>query len=276
MKTSRTVYRYRSNLQMRDEPLITELNRLAGLHPGYGFWKMYQRLRLDGFIWNHKRIHRIYKKLNLNIRRKHKRRLPNRLCAQTQAPLMPNQIWSMDFMHDVLYNGRKVKILNIIDEFNRQALSMIIDTSITAERVVEILTRLIELYGIPMILRTDNGPEFISHLLLDWCHRNRIQHQFIQPGKPTQNCYIERFNGTYRKEILDAYVFYSMQELREITEKWKNEYNTYRPHDSLGGITPERFLLNYGKLATQQANAEFTTIQQNNNNKNLIKLAEWY
>lgn len=272
MSTSRTVFRYRSNLPERDEPVITELNRLAGRHPGYGFWKMYQRLRLEGFIWNHKRIYRVYTNLNLNIRRKHKRRLPTRFRIEAQVPQIPNQIWSMDFMHDVLYNGRKIKILNILDEFNRQALSMTVDTTIGASRVVETLNRLIEINGKPQYIRTDNGPEFISHILLDWCHKKRIQHQFIQPGKPSQNCYIERFNGTFRKEILDAYVFYSLDELRSRTESWKTEYNTYRPHDSLGGITPERFLLNYGKLAPQKATGEFTTIQQNNKNKNLINL----
>lgn len=272
LSTSRTVFRYRSNLAERDEPVILELNRLAGRHPGYGFWKMYQRLRLDGLIWNHKRVYRVYTNLNLNIRRKHKRRLPSRACLHTQAPLIPNQMWSMDFMHDVLYNGRKVKILNIIDEFNRQALTMTVDTTIASRRVVEILDRLIELNGKPQYLRSDNGPEFISHSLLDWCHRNRIQHQFIQPGKPTQNCFIERFNGTYRKEILDAFVFYSIDELRTQTENWRHEYNSYRPHDSLGGMTPERYLLNYGKLALQNANAEFTTIQQSNKNNFLINL----
>ena len=277
LKLSRTVFNYSSCKEAKDTVVIEELNRLAGRHPGYGFWKMYQRLRLEGHNWNHKRIYRVYTQMNLNIRRKHKRRLPARKAVAAQVPEQPNQMWSMDFMHDALYNGRKIKVLNIIEEYNRQALAMVVDKGISSMRVIEVLDRLIEKYGKPICIKTDNGPEFISHILMDWCHKRRIQHQFIQPGKPSQNCFIERFNGSFRKEILDAYVFYSLNELKLITENWMNEYNTYRPHDSLQGLTPERFLLKYGKLSTQDSSAEFTTFQQNINIKNdLIKFDSWY
>jgi putative transposase len=147
---------------------------------------------------------------------------------------------------------------------------MEVDTSICSTRVVEILDRLIEKHGKPKVIKSDNGPEFISHIMLDWCHNNRIRHQFIQPGKPTQNCFIERFNGSFRKEILDAYVFYSLNELKLVTENWMNEYNTYRPHDSLNGLTPELYLLKYGKLSPLKSSTEFTTVQQNSNNKNVF------
>ena len=271
LNLSRTVFNYESSKSEKDEKVITALNALAGRHPGYGFWKMYQRLRLEGYLWNHKRVHRVYTNMNLNIRRKHKRRLPNRLSVPAKSPQNINEIWSMDFMHDVLYNGRKIKVLNVVEEFNRQALVMEVDTSICSSRVVEILNRLIEKHGKPKVIKSDNGPEFISHIMLDWCHKNRIQHQFIQPGKPTQNCFIERFNGSFRKEILDAYVFYSLNELKLITENWMNEYNTYRPHESLNGLTPELYLLKCGKLSPLKTFAEFTTVQQNNNsNKNVF------
>lgn len=271
LNLSRTVFNYESSKSEKDEKVITALNALAGRHPGYGFWKMYQRLRLEGYLWNHKRVHRVYTNMNLNIRRKHKRRLPNRLSVPAKSPQNINEIWSMDFMHDVLYNGRKIKVLNVVEEFNRQALTMEVDTSICSSRVVEILNRLIEKHGKPKVIKSDNGPEFISHIMLDWCHKNRIQHQFIQPGKPTQNCFIERFNGSFRKEILDAYVFYSLNELKLITENWMNEYNTYRPHESLNGLTPELYLLKCGKLSPLKTFAEFTTVQQNNNsNKNVF------
>lgn len=271
LNLSRTVFNYESSKSEKDEKVITALNALAGRHPGYGFWKMYQRLRLEGYLWNHKRVHRVYTNMNLNIRRKHKRRLPNRLSVPAKSPQNINEIWSMDFMHDVLYNGRKIKVLNVVEEFNRQALAMEVDTSICSSRVVEILNRLIEKHGKPKVIKSDNGPEFISHIMLDWCHKNRIQHQFIQPGKPTQNCFIERFNGSFRKEILDAYVFYSLNELKLITENWMNEYNTYRPHESLNGLTPELYLLKCGKLSPLKTFAEFTTVQQNNNsNKNVF------
>lgn len=178
----------------------------------------------------------------------------------------------MDFMTDVLYNGRRVRVLNVIDDYNREALAMEVDTSLPSERVIKILERLKETHGKPQIIRTDNGPEFISHKLLDWCHRNRIQMQFIEPGKPMQNGLIERFNGTFRKEILDAYVFYSLNELKSITENWMHEYNNYRPHDSLNSMTPMSYMLNYGKLPTAQKPApslpQFNI--SNSNHHNLI------
>jgi len=256
LKLSRTVYHYKTVTAGRDDILIAELNRLAGKHPGYGFWKMHHRLRMDGFKWNHKRVYRVYTTMKLNIRRKHKRRLPSRMAIAMSIPALPNQVWSMDFMSDSLYNGRKVKIFNVLDDFNRQALAMEVDTSMNSKRVTEILDRLIEKHGKPITIRTDNGPEFMSNLLLDWCHRRRIQHQFIQPGKPVQNCLIERFNGSYRKENLDAYVFYSLNELRLVTERWMMEYNTYRPHESLKGLTPELYLSKHYNEQEQLNNFE--------------------
>jgi len=206
---------------------------------------MYDRLRIEGHPWNHKRVYRVYTSLKLNLRRKHKRRLPHRPAVPMSIPLAPNQMWSMDFMNDSLYDGRKVKIFNVLEEFNRQALCMEVDTSINSKRVIELLDRLIEKHNKPLSIRTDNGPEFMSNIFLDWCHRRKIYHQFIQPGKPVQNSLVERFNGSYRKEILDAYIFYSLNEFRLVTENWKNEYNQYRPHDSLKGLTPELYLINY-------------------------------
>lgn len=256
LKLSRTVYHYKTATAGRDDTVIGELNRLAGKHPGYGFWKMYDRLRMDGFKWNHKRVYRVYTSMKLNIRRKHKRRLPTREAVAMSIPALPNQVWSMDFMSDSLYDGRKVKVFNVLEDFNRQALAMEVDTSMNSKRVTEFLDRLIEKNGKPMTIRTDNGPEFMSHLLLDWCHRRRIQHQFIQPGKPVQNCLIERFNGSYRKEILDAYVFYSLNELRLVTKRWMNEYNTYRPHESLNGLTPELYLSKHYNEQEQLNNFE--------------------
>lgn len=252
MQVSRTVYRYVAKPR-EDAPVIDQLQRLASHHPGYGFWKMNDRLRLEGFNWNHKKIYRVYTELKLNIRRRHKRRLPSRVKMPLTIPPQPRHTWSMDYMTDTLYNGRRVRILNIMDDYNRQALAMEVDFTLPSGRIITLLEQLKEIYGKPQIIRTDNGPEFISHKLLDWCHRQRIQLQFIQPGKPMQNGLIERFNGTYRKEILDAYVFYSLQELRTVTEQWKNEYNYDRPHDSLNKMTPISYVLNYGKLAPAQS-----------------------
>ena len=206
--------------------------------------------------------------MNLHLRRKHKRRLPSRESIPMVIPSQPNQMWSMDFVHDSLYDGRRVRTLNVLEDFNRQALAMEVDTSINAKRMIELLDRLIEKHGKPIAVRTDNGPEFVSHIFMDWCHRKRIRQQFIQPGKPVQNSLIERFNGTYRKEVLDAYVFYTVQELRNITTQWMAQYNQYRPHESLQNLTPELYLFKYGKRTLENNLEEFTTFQPNNNEIN--------
>ncbi len=249
LKLSRTVFQYEQK-EKDDAKIITQLNALAGQHPGYGFWKMYDRLRLEGKRYNHKKVYRIYTTLKMNLRRKHKRRLPARVSIPIEIPGAMNQSWSMDFMSDALYDGRRIKILNIIDDHNRQALAMKVDTSIPSAKVIDTLNQLLELHGKPARIRTDNGPEFISHQLMNWCHHKRIQMQFIQPGKPMQNSLVERFNGTYRKEILDAYVFYSLKELKTITQNWMEEYNYERPHDALKNLPPIRYVLKYGKQGT--------------------------
>jgi len=270
VRISRTVYSYAAK-PSQDEAVISELERLAGKHPGYGFWKMNDRLKLDGFKWNHKKVYRVYTALKLNLRRRHKRRLPARQPVKITIPSAPNRMWSMDFMTDTLYDGRKVRILNIIDDFNRQALAMETDTSIPSKQVIQTLERLIEIHGKPISIRIDNGPEFISHRLMDWCHKNRIQMQFIQPGKPAQNSLIERFNGSYRKEILDAYVFYNLNELRAITRDWMQEYNNYRPHDSLGGMTPTAYVLKYGKRPSIEPTLRLPHSNTDSDNNNEMK-----
>jgi len=269
VRISRTVYGYAAK-PSQDEAVIAELERLAGKHPGYGFWKMNDRLKMEGHHWNHKKVYRVYTALKLNLRRRHKRRLPARQAIAISIPATPNRMWSLDFMTDTLYDGRKVRILNIIDDYNRQALAMEADISIPAKQVTYILERLVETHGKPVAIRTDNGPEFISHRLTDWCHRNRIQMQFIQPGKPVQNSLIERFNGSYRKEILDAYVFYSLDELRTITQEWMQQYNNERPHDALGGMTPTAYVLKYGKRSALEPALRlphFNTSDDNDNDE---------
>ncbi len=233
---SRSVYYYRSI--RNDQPVIEKLQMMADKRPTEGFWKMYFRIRKEGLTWNHKRIHRVYKLLKLNMKRKGKRRLPARILQPLQAVDQINASWSMDFMSDALMSGRKFRTLNLMDDYNREALGIEVDTSLPAERVVRVLEQVTDWRGLPKRIRVDNGPEFISSKLALWCEEKGITLQFIQPGKPTQNAYIERFNGSFRKHVLDAYLFENRDQVRALAEEWMDDYNLYRPHDALNGRSP--------------------------------------
>ncbi len=235
-------YRPPSDRLERDTEVITALTALAAAQPRWGFWKCYDRLRLDGRPWNWKRVHRVYRALRLHLPRRTKRRLPKRVLLPMDAPAMLNRTWALDFMHDMLYDGRRFRTLNVLDEGNREGLAIEVGTSLTGQRVTSVLDQLIAIHGAPRALRCDNGPELLSRALTGWCERHGVLLQHIQPGKPNQNAYIERFNRTYRREVLDAYVFGSLAQVRAETETWLATYNTERPHDSLGGVPPLTFL----------------------------------
>ena len=217
------------------------LEGLVLRHPTIGFWQSYYRLRIRGYTWNHKKVRRVYRNMNLNIRRKPKKRLPERVKQPLTYTTSPNQVWSIDFMSDSLQDGRKARLFNVIEDFNRESLAVEVDTSLPTKRVIRVLNRLVEERGAPANLRMDNGPEFISHLLAEWCNKRKITLQFIQPGKPMQNAFIERKNGSLRRELLNAYVFTSLDELRAFCEEWRIDYNTERPHKSLGYLPPAMF-----------------------------------
>jgi len=225
-----------------DQPIIDALLELTGKHPAIGFWQCYYRLRAMGRLWNHKRVYRVYTALRLNIRRRAKKRLPARAKQQLFQPEGPNQVWSLDFMHDSLWDGRTFRMLNVIDDYNRQVLWIETDTSLPAQRVIRVLENLKESRGLPEMIRVDNGPEFISRKLDRWCKEHNLTLAFIQPGKPTQNAYVERLNGSIRSELLNAYIFKTLSEVREKTQQWKYDYNHNRPHKSLGYKTPVELL----------------------------------
>lgn len=237
MEIYRSYFYYKSK---KDDAPIEEAIRLAAEF-GDGFDKIYQRLRKAGYTWNHKKVYRVYRKMLFNKRSRLKKRLPQRVKIPLETPEKNNDTWSMDFVSDKTESGRTFRVLNVMDDFNREAVAQEAYMSITAERVIHILEDAISSNGKPDCIRTDNGPEFISDKLKIWCMANGIQHKFTQPGKPTQNSYIERFNGSYRRAILDAYIFRNLDEVREITEKWRHDYNYNRPHEALGNMTPMEY-----------------------------------
>lgn len=240
---SRTAwYRRPVDPLVRDGEVIKAIEAVLEIRPRWGFWKCFDRLRLDDQPWNHKRVHRIYCAMGLNIPRRAKRRVPKRERQPMGVPAMLNKVWALDFMHDALYGGRAFRTLNVIDEANREGLAIEAGMSVPASRVVRVLEQLIEIHGRPEAIRCDNGPEFTSQKFADWCDENGIEVRYIQPGKPDQNAYVERFNRSYREEVLDAYLFESVDDVQEISDRWLTDYNQNRPHESLGGLPPATFL----------------------------------
>ena len=242
VRLSRTAWYRRPGSRMeRDRDVIEVLNEIVDRKPRWGFWKLHGRLRLEGCRINHKRLHRVYCEMGLNLPRRTRRRLPVRTRRRLSAPSSLNVIWTADFMADALYGGRWFRTLNVIDEGNRQALGIEVATSIPSARVIRVLEQLIEMHGKPAALRVDNGAEFTAHAFTEWCEEQQIELFYIEPDKPDQNAFVERFNRTYREEVLDAYLFDSLEQVREITESWIPEYNEERPHDSLGCVPPLTF-----------------------------------
>lgn len=265
---SRSSMYYQSSKQ--DQPVEEKLQEWAEKKPTEGFWKLFGRIRKEGLEWNHKRVHRVYKTLGMNLRRKHKRRLPERVKEPLTKQERINQSWSIDFMSDVLISGKRFRTLNIIDDYNREALAIEVDTSLPAARVKRVLQEVISWRGKPAQIRTDNGPEFIAFELSAWCEKEYIHLQYIQPGKPTQNAFIERFNGSFRRDVLDAYLFESLTQVRILAEEWMNDYNNHRPHEALNNLSPVTYrerAVNSGKLPDANNSAlKFPTIHSFSDN----------
>lgn len=255
----RSMYYYESKRD--DTAVIDELSKLAEQLPTNGFPEYFGRIRRV-HQWNHKRVRRVYRKMGLHIRCKHKRRLPQRIQQPLQQQPSLNKVWRMDFMQDSLTSGRKFRVLNVIDDFNRQGLAIRIATSFPGQEVTRILTQLIEEYGKPKRIRTDNGPEFISRSVQEFMQTNEIKPQFIQPGKPTQNAYIERFNRIFRTAVLNAYLFDDINQVRALAGTWLDDFNRNHPHKSLFGLSPIEFRedVNSGKLVFNDQLEQFTTI----------------
>ena len=240
---SQTCYRYEAKKDAENEKIANWLLRLTDNQRNWGFGLCYLHLRnVRGFKWNHKRVYRIYKALELNLRIKPRKRLNREKPEPLAVPEAINEVWSMDFMHDQLSDGRSFRVLNVIDDFNREALGIEIDFSLPSERVIRALKQIIEWRGRPLAIRCDNGPENISGVMQGWAEEAGISFQYIQPGKPQQNAYVERFNRTVRYEWLSQYYWQDLDEVRDHATRWIWSYNHERPNMALGGITPKQRL----------------------------------
>ncbi|CAM5210858.1 transposase [Alishewanella longhuensis] len=237
---SETCYRYQAKLSDKNAKIADWLLRLTEAHRSWGFGMCFYFLRnVKRFSCNHKRVLRIYRELELNLRIKPKKRLKRDKPDALAVPESMNQCWSMDFMHDQLEDGRSFRLLNIIDDFNREGLAIEVDFSLPAERVVRTLSQVIEWRGKPKQIRSDNGPEYISALLAEWAEKHEVELMFIQPGNPQQNAYVERYNRTVRYEWLNQYLFSSIAEVQDHATEWLWFYNNERPNKAIGGIPPK-------------------------------------
>jgi len=240
---SETCYRYQARLNDENAEIADWLIRLTHHQRNWGFGLCFLYLRnVQGFPWNHKRVYRIYRELELNLRIKPKKRLNREKPEPLAVPQAINDCWSMDFMHDQLADGRTFRLFNVIDDYNREGLGIEVDLSLPSLRVTRALDQIIEWRGKPSRIRCDNGPEYISQTLADWADQHGIRLEFIQPGKPQQNAYIERYNRTVRYDWLAHYLFESIKEVQAFSTRWLWTYNHERPHMALGGITPKQKL----------------------------------
>jgi putative transposase len=242
---SRTVFNYQPQMNVLNERLRKRLKELADRFRRYGHWRLFVLLRREGFQVNHKRTERIYREEKLSLRIRKRKKFAAVVRAPLPAPMRPNQGWAMDFVHDCLWHGRRFRCLTISDLFTRICPWIEVDFSLPALRVVRALERLGEMFGFPEWIRIDNGPEFISQELDEWAYRRGIKLDFIQPGKPAENGYIESFNGKFRDECLNQNYFLTLHEAKEGIESFRVEYNTIRPHSSLDDLTPTVFLKQY-------------------------------
>ena len=240
-KVSEGCYRYQPMLADENQLIADWLLRITNSQRNWGFGLCFLYLRnVKGFAWNHKRVYRIYRELELNLRIKPKKRLVREKPQALAVPAQPNHCWSMDFMHDQLSDGRSVRLFNVIDDFNREALCIEVDFSLPASRVKRALEQVIEWRGKPAMIRCDNGPEYISEVLKAWAAKQEITLGYIQPGNPQQNAYIERFNRTVRYDWLAHHLFGTLEELQEFATQWLWVYNHERPNMALDGYTPKQ------------------------------------
>ncbi len=256
---ARSCYYYRNHANPQTE-LRVRLKDLAGARVRYGYRRLHVLLLREGWQINHKRVYRLYNQEGLSIRLKTKKKRVSELRVPLPTPSGPNQCWSMDFVADRLSAGRSFRLLTLVDNFSRVSPAIEIDYSLNARRVVEVLDRLKATFGIPKMIKVDNGSEFISKAMNEWAHHNGVKLEFSRPGKPTDNAFIESFNGRLRQECLNQNWFTSLDDARQIVEAWREDYNQFRPHSSLNHRTPSEFVLRWQQLRAAQE-AEILTLE---------------
>lgn len=241
MHLDRKNYNYEPKCKKEDGLIKALLKALSTQYPRYGFKKLFGLIRQEGHSFNHKRVYRIYCELKLNLKRKPKKRLAPRTAQTLEQPMSLNECWSLDFMSDALINGRAFRTVNVIDDCNREGLGIQVSFSLPSRRVTRWLDDIACWRGYPKAIRVDNGPENVAHHFQEWANQHGIKMKYIQPGKPAQNGYIERFNRSYREAILDMYLFKDIHQVQQLTDEWLQHYNEVRPHESLNNLTPRQF-----------------------------------
>lgn len=239
---TRKLIRYVSKRQ--DAPLVARIRELAIERPRFGYRRITIMLRREGLAVNHKRVYRLYRLENLAVRRRKRRRYTALPRIAPNAPTRPNERWSMDFVSDGLADGRSIRVFNVVDDFTRECLASVVDLSLPGARIVRELEAIVQRRGKPAVLLCDNGPEFTSKALDQWAYECGIGVDFIKPGKPTQNAYVESCNGKLRDECLNQHWFRSVDEARRLVDAWRIDYNEFRPHSSIGRIPPAEYARN--------------------------------
>ena len=257
MSTARSALRYQSRLQLKDAPVIDGMRQLSARYPRYGYRRIQVFLERDGLRMSTDRAYRLWKKAGLQVPKKRPRKRMPASRPRASSPTRANEVWAYDFVFDACANGQQLKCLTIVDEFTRESLAIDVAGAIRSHRVIEVLSKLMTERGMPKVLRSDNGPEFVSKALLTWAVDNRLDMALIEPGKPWQNGTAESFNGKFRDECLSMEWFRSRQEAKVVIEIWRKHYNEVRPHSSLGNNTPAAFARLAGTESTTGAELKF-------------------
>jgi len=237
---SRSAYSYQ-RVPDTDLELRETIRQVARKRKRFGSPRIYLALRREGIKVNHKRVERIYREDGLSLRKRKRRKTAAIERVPLPAARSPNEKWSMDFVTDSVVTGRRFRILTIVDDYSRECPALEVDTSLSGQRVIAVLDRLAEARGLPQVITLDNGPEFAGKALDEWAYRKGVKLNFIRPGKPVENAFVESFNGRLRDECLNENWFLSVREARDIIESWRKDYNEARPHSSLNGLTPREF-----------------------------------